>query len=77
MKAKDTIFDIAKKPFVGEIIIFFFIFLTLSAMAGTLNYFGLGSEGKKELFNWFLYISIFYIILSLCIRVVILFKKSK
>lgn len=76
MKAKETLFDIAKKPLIGEIIIFFFIFLTLGAMAGTMDYFGFKEDERKELFQWFFYVAISYIFFSLCIRIILLIKKK-
>lgn len=69
MDAKHNILNIAKKPFIGEIIIFFAIFLTLGAVSGTLNHFGLTGEDKQTLFKGYVFVGAIYVVGSLGFRV--------
>lgn len=72
-----NIIEVAKIPIIGEIIIAVGIYLTLGAMAASLDYFSLEEQGRITLFRVFAGISFAYIILSLCIRIFIKFKKTK
>lgn len=71
-----NIVEVAKIPIIGEIIVAVGIYLTLGAMAASLDYFSLEEQGRITLFRVFAGISFVYIILSLCIRIFIKFKKN-
>lgn len=75
MKFNPNFFSFAKKPIVGEIIMFFAIFLTLGAISGALNHFGLVGEDKRLLFKSFLGVSFLYVAVSLLVRIKNYFKK--
>lgn len=75
MNLNSTIIEVAKKPIVGEIIVGFGIFLTLSAIAGTCEYFGIKSEEeRKTLFDLFVAFSCLYVFISLMYRIIRLIK---
>ncbi|PID47629.1 MAG: hypothetical protein CR967_03100 [Proteobacteria bacterium] len=75
LQYNNNLFSILKRPFIGEIIGFFSIFLTLGAVAGTMDYFGLRGEEKRVLFKTFLYVSLFYVFVSFAYRALIFIKK--
>lgn len=76
MDAKTNFFKVAKRPIVGEIIIFFAIFLTLGAISGTLNHFGLQGEDKRLLFQSYFALGIIYVIVSLTFRAKKIIKRK-
>lgn len=74
---KNNLFDIAKKPIIGELIIFFAIFLTLGAISGTLNHFDLKGAEKGLLFRAYFIVSLMYVVGSLSFRAFRVFNKEK
>ncbi len=68
MNETNKLLSIAKKPIIGEIIIFFAIFLTLGAISGTLNHFGLKGDDKKLVFEGYIATSSLYVFISIIIR---------
>ncbi len=77
MKFNSNFFSFAKKPIAGEVIMFFAIFITLGAISGSLNHFGLEGDDKKLLFQSFLGVSFLYVVVSLSIRVKNYLSKNK
>ncbi len=77
MNESNKLLSIAKKPIIGEFIIFFAIFLTLGAISGTLNHFDMQGDDKKLLFQGYFGIALIYVIISLSIRIKKYLSKDK
>lgn len=74
---QNSLLNIAKKPIIGEIIIFFTIYLTLGAISGALNHFDLKGEDKQLLFTSYMLIALIYVIGSLSFRMIKIFYNQK